>query len=202
MLGRLRKELEGSDVLAKRYQFHPAQHRDGVEVKIAGRKLVDFSSWDVLGLRSKRQVKWAVQSEVENGGLGSYSPRLVAGTTLPHLHCEQRIAQFLGEEGALLFSSKNQAVLSLVTAICSEKDVVLFDETMRSPIADAAFLVNAGAVPYPHNNLDALHDRLRESHKATNRLIIQEYLSPVSGLVCDLAGLISLAETHDAYIVL
>jgi len=179
-------------------ELHVAQSRRPGFIEIKGKELVNFTSWDFLNLNFNREFKRSAQSVIEMAGLGAASPRLCAGTTVQHLSCERALARFLGTEAALLFSSKNQAVFSLVTTLACEKDAVFYDELTHSPVADAAYLVNAEALPYSAADPLTLDSQLEKAKFAKKKLVFVESVSPYFGRKAELKVIAGLCAKHSA----
>lgn len=171
-------------------------------VETRGRQLVDFTCWDYLSLNENSKFRRSAQTAIEQFGVGSASPRLSTGTQDSHLTCELRLARFFGTDSALLFSSKPQAVFTLLTTLLSEQDVVLYDEFCQSPVVDAAFLVQAHAHPFRVEDPTSLELELEKSRFAQRKIIFIEALSPVTARSVDLNKLALIARKHGASIVI
>ena len=181
-------------------EFHITNSRSGGEIEIRGRKCIDFTNWDYLDLNNNRDVKRAIQSCIEQVGSASPSPRLVAGTSDLHFNAENRIAKFLGTETALLFHSKNQAVLSLATALSSERDVWLVEDTVQSPVSDAAYLMNSSVESF--KDISGLEAGLKKHRSARRKFIYIEALSPLTGALADLTAMVDLSRSFNASLLL
>lgn len=199
MIPELELEVER---LARRAELVSSTVRDGASIKTRGRQVVNFSSWDYLGAGLTSAVKRAAQSEIEKLGVGVSSSRLASGTRKVHLASETCIARFLGLESALLFSSRNQAVFSLVTALGNERDAFFVDELNQSPVVDAACLIEAQVSTFRLGELDALEKQLSASSTNRRRFIFLETLSPMTGKIAPLREIVALAERFDAQLVI
>ena len=202
MIEQIKLEIEQISASSELREFHARSSRGSGLIEIKGKKVHDFTNWDLFALNENKQILHAVQAEVERFGIGAGSSRLQSGTTLHHLNCEKRISQFLGVESALLFSTKNQAVFSLLHALAGESDVVFFDEHIQSPVADAVLLVKALAVPFNTSNLESFELELPKYRGARRRFVFCEAISPLTGRLADLSRLFILAKKFDLNIVL
>jgi len=155
MLPQLKLEIERLRATRRFREFVPLRAREGANLLYKEKKLVDFVNWDLFHVTSNSEVLKIIHRELESVGLGS-NPRLACGTRLHHLELEKRLARFSGFEKVVLFASRNQAVFSLVTALLDERSVAIVDELLQSPVADAAFLVNACIASFNAENLDSL----------------------------------------------
>lgn len=192
LLGELERELAG----AKPREASPAVPVGKNQLTIRGKKVVDYTSWDFLGAAKERSVVKAAQAAIEEFGLGSASARLSSGTRSAHTECEIRLAKFFARESALLFSSKSQALISLITSILHEKDALLVDDRFLGPAADAAYLVNADVVHFQSDQLQAADRIFSNSRHYRRRICVVESLSPLNGKAADLKAISALCTKH------
>ena len=201
MLNKIKLELEQLAAKGLLRQLKPVQSRKDGCVEVRGKQLIDFTNWDYLALNSNRDFLTSLQREIESLGVGACAARTASGTHQRHVACEYRIAQFLNTQSSILFSSKNQAVLSLVTSLVAEGDLVFLDETMHSPVSDAAYLVNAQAIYYHAGSLAQLKSELSKCKPTLRKFIFAESISPVTGIGTDLGYLVELARTFKAQLI-
>src|SRR4051794_23011774 len=95
-------ELRERSLLRKLREFDSPQQPD---LELAGRKLVNFSSNDYLGLATEQTLREAAKAAIDEYGVGSGSSRLICGTLSPHLRLEEKLAEWKRCEAALSFSS-------------------------------------------------------------------------------------------------
>lgn len=201
MLPDLKLEIERLKTAGRLNEFVPVHARQGAYLNFKGRKLVDFSNWDLFHVNCNKRVITAVHEELETCGLGGNSPRLSSGTSLQHLAFEKRMAQFLGLNKSVLFASRNQAVLSLVTSILDERSVAIVDELLQSPVADAAYLVNACIASFDAAKVESLEAELQKAPESFQKYVFVESFSPMRGKLGDLAAFISLANKYGAFVI-
>ncbi len=193
MLDELKHELEKLTATGRWREFCARQGRVGGRIQIRGSSVVDFTNWDFFDLNSDSRVKRALQVEVEQNGISAGSARLSSGTLPAHLTCEARLAKFLGTESAVLFSSRNQAVLSLIAGLVREGDCVLVDEALQSPVLDASYLVNADVLHFKSHDPDSLERVLENTKHYKKKFLVLESLSPLTGDVTSLTRFSDLA---------
>lgn len=196
-----RQELDSLKATGRLRAFTPVVGREGVSISYKGKKLIDFTNWDLFHINSNEDVLRVVHSELEHWGLGGNSPRLSSGSAPHHISLEKRLAKFLGYESSLLFSSRNQASLSLAIAILDERTFAFVDELSQSPIADAGYLVNANVVPFDTENPQSLSDELSKAPETARKVVFVEGVSPVRGTAADLAALIAISAKHAAIVI-
>ena len=180
MLNRLKAELAFLASKGRIQEFSLAFPQADGTLQYKGKTLIDLTTWDYLGLATDPQIKLAAQRAIETHGIGTASPRLRTRTRDSHLACEKNLARFFGTESALLFSSKNQLVLSLVTSLVNETHVVFVDELMQSPVADAAVLVGATVATFRIGD-GSLAAELERHSRNPEKLVFAETLSPITG---------------------
>jgi 7-keto-8-aminopelargonate synthetase-like enzyme len=152
---------------------------DALHPVYRSRVVTSFASWDLLALHDHREVKTVAVHAVEQHGAGPATGRYVGGMTPALTACEVRVARFFAADTALLFSSKNQALLSTITSLCSEGVVVLGPALTSLPLADACVLVGAEFAEFEGE--DELRQML-ERHRAAKRVIVvAEAVSSVTG---------------------
>lgn len=184
MFERLKRELNELKGRGALKSFSVSSPLDYPEVDFWGARVIDFTSWDYLGLSANPKIKRAAQVAIENDGVGVSSPRLSGGTRAVHLAVEDRLANFLGRKASLTFSSKNQAVFSLMTSILTEQDIVFVDEMSQAPVAEAAELVGATTVAVNCNAPDlqkVMEAELLKLRGAGRAVMFFESISPTLG---------------------
>ncbi len=196
----LKLEIERLRASNRFREMTPLRSRDGANVIFREKKLVDFTKWDLFCVTSSPDIIRVIHRELESVGLGC-NPRLSCGTFVHHLALEQRIARLLGFESAVLFTSRNQSVLSLVTALLDERCVAIVDELLQSPVADAAFLVNGCIASFNPEDLDTLAVELEKVPESFRKLIFIETVSPLRGTQADLQNVMRLADEHKAVVI-
>lgn len=201
MFEEIKKEIDQLAASSKLKEFHTRVSRAPNVIEIRGKQVVDFTSWDFLGLGQNKKVVRALQVEAENFGVSANSSRLNSGTTLAHVNLEKRIASFFGTQSALLFSQKNQAVLSLIHALTNESDIVFYDENMQSPIADACVLSRTTGIPFNSSNLDSFELEIAKHKANRGRFVLIESVSPISGKSNDLIRLSNLCKKNQINLI-
>lgn len=144
-----------------------------------GRVVTSFASWDLLDLHSRREVTSSVVHAVEQFGLVASAGRFSGGLTPAHVRVEQRIAQFFASDAGLLFSSRNQAILTSITTLCAEGWLVIGNALSPLPVADACALV--GAEFQEFENETTLRAILERSQLAKRILLVVESVASVTG---------------------
>ncbi|KMS55245.1 8-amino-7-oxononanoate synthase [Novosphingobium barchaimii LL02] len=170
-------------------------------VERGGRKMLDFSSNDYLGLARhpllvQRAGQWAAAH-----GAGSGASRLVTGTSEAHLALEARIAAFKHCEAALIFASGWQANAAVIPALLAalQGAAVFTDRLIHASMHAGLAMAGTRQHRFRHNDLDHLETLLAEKGAAASaRLILTESVFSMDGDRIDIARLTGIAERHDA----
>ena len=163
-------------------------------IELDGRRLLNLSSNNYLGLASHPAVKQAAAAAAEQQGCGAGASRLIAGTSALHEELEARLARFKGAESALLFTSGYTANLGAISALVGPGDVVLGDELNHASLIDGCRLSRAEFITYPHRDIGALAVRLREARQRRPQARVLVVTDAVFSMDGDLAPLDDLAE--------
>ncbi len=144
-----------------------------------GRAVVSFASWDLLDLHRRREISASIVQAIEQFGAVSGVSRFSGAMTPVHAKTEQRIAQFFAAESGLIFSSRNQTILTCITTLCSEGWVILGNALAPLPLADAGALV--GAEFHEFDSDESLRALLERHQLAKRVLVVAESVASVTG---------------------
>lgn len=153
-----------------------------------GRPLLDLSSNDYLGLAARAAGDGGVA-----GGAGA--SRLIHGTRPPHETLERALADWIGTEDALLFSSGYAANVGVVSALAQAGDVIISDALNHASIIDGCRLSRGDVRVAPHRDLEAVREVLDAAKDQTVWVITESYFS-MDGTSCDLAALSELLRRY------
>lgn len=167
--------------------------------------LIDFSSNDYLGLaRSSKLAKLASQECSDQlghlNGLGSTGSRLLTGNSAYAEDLEDRIAKFHGYEAGLLFNCGYMANLGLLSAIASPEDTIIFDAKVHASTHDGIRLSRAKALPFRHNDLEHLENRLRNNCNG-DRFVCIESIYSTDGSCAPLVDICKLTKQYEAHLI-
>jgi len=155
--------------------------RRSLRPREAGDALVDLASNDYLGLARHPKVAEAAADAVRTWGTGATGSRLVTGTTRAHADLEDALADFVGCEAALLFSSGYLANLGAVTALADAGTLLVSDEHNHASIVDACRLSRARVEIAPHSDPDALATLLDASREESRAVVVTDAVFSVDG---------------------
>lgn len=182
------------------YRCHDA--RAGSETLIDGRSYVNFASYDYLGLNQHPAVATAAKSAIETFGTSVSASRIVAGERPLHRALETALANFYGVEAAVAFVSGHATNVSTIGTLLTPDDLIIYDDLSHNSILVGAKLSRATALPFRHNDLEALDKLLQERrHLHKRAVIVVEGLYSMDGDVADLPRLIRLKSKYGAWLM-
>ncbi|MEK7497249.1 MAG: glycine C-acetyltransferase [Patescibacteria group bacterium] len=186
----------------------------GPEVQINGKKVLMFASNNYLGLANNSEIIDSAKVALDDYGFGLSSVRFIAGTAKIHKELEQKLAEFLGVEDAILYSTNFMANLGFFASLTNEglceevhTDIIYSDELNHASIIDAFKLCkkeNLVKRIYPHNDLVALEKMLEEDVKNSPsggyrfKIIVTDGVFSMEGYLANLPGILKLAEKYQA----
>jgi len=162
---------------------------------------VDLSSNDYLQLSTDPRLKQAMAEAVLRDGVGSTGSRLLRGHHATFADVERQFAAFKGAERALYFSSGYLANLAVLTTFAEKGDVVFSDERNHASLIDACRLSRAERVVFPHNDVDAIHVRLKPDATIGHSFIVTESLFSMDGDVAPLRRYAEICSRTGATLV-
>lgn len=172
-----------------------------VEPIINGKKVLSFCSNDYLGLANHPDVIQSFKSAVDQYGVGSGSAHLVSGHTTEHHLLEEELADFMGSERALLFSTGYMANLGVMSAIADRHSEIYEDKLNHASLLDAALLSRAKRIRYPHLDINKLQKRLADSDN-DNKFILSDGVFSMDGDVASLPELVALSNKNKATLII
>ncbi|MCD6168063.1 MAG: glycine C-acetyltransferase [Caldisericia bacterium] len=175
------------------------ESEQGAWVTINGRKMLNLSSNNYLGLISKRELKEKAKEAIDKFGVGSGAVRTIAGTNLLHIELEKKLAEFKGAEAVILLQSGILANMATIPLIVGEGDLIFSDELNHASIIDGCRLSKAEIVRYKHIDMDDLKNKLEEykDHKG-RKLIVTDGVFSMDGDIAPLPEIVELAEKYNA----
>jgi glycine C-acetyltransferase len=199
-LARVRKAKE-----ANLYPYFREFETGGLHSRIGGAPVVNFSSNDYLGLTNHPRVKEAAKRAVDDFACGLSSSRPQANTR-EHVRLEQRLAEWMGFESCLLFTTGYQAMLGTLVALADKDTTLVLDAYSHACILDGSFL--AAGVPkngpeirfFNHNSAKSL-ERILKTRERPNALVVCEGVYSLDGDTANLREFVELCARYEAPLV-
>jgi len=178
--------------------FIPLTENDGTEAVFRGRRLIMCGSNNYLGLTTHPRVRQAALEAIQRYGTSCTGSRFLNGTLEMHEQLERELAEWVGKEAALVFSTGMQVNLGVVSAIVSRDDVVILDKQDHASIVDGARLGWGETLRFRHNDLADLERVLRKVPEGAGKLVIVDGLYSMEGDLAPLPELVPLCKKYGA----
>jgi 8-amino-7-oxononanoate synthase len=171
----------------------------GPVVEMEGRETIMLGSNNYLGLTGDARVKAASREALELYGTALTGSRLLNGTIPLHVELEREIADWMGTEDAIVFTTGYQANLGTIGTILEPGDTVICDSGDHASILDGCRLSGAKLRPFRHNQMPKLEKMLdRAGAEGGGVLVVVDGVFSMEGDVCPLPELVELVERHGA----
>jgi glycine C-acetyltransferase len=200
-LAHLRKELEHVRASGLYKSERVITSPQGAAIGVGSSEVLNFCANNYLGLADHPRVLESAHEALERWGYGMSSVRFICGTQEIHKELEDRLTRFLGTEDTILYSSCFDANGGLFETILGEEDAVISDSLNHASIIDGIRLSKAKRFRYANNDMADLERQLADAHSSRFRLIATDGVFSMDGIVADLAGIVKLAERHDAMVM-
>lgn len=166
-----------------------------------GRRVINMCANNYLGLANNQDVIEAAKSSYDKYGYGLSSVRFICGTQELHKNLENKLSQFLGTEGTILYSSCFDANGGLFETLLTDKDAVISDELNHASIIDGIRLCKAARYRYKNNDMADLRAKLEEAKDARIKFIATDGVFSMDGIVADLKSICDLADEYGALVM-
>jgi 8-amino-7-oxononanoate synthase len=178
--------------------FREITDSEDTVVTIDGRKRIMLGSNNYLGLTHHPRVLEAASSALQKYGTGCTGSRFLNGTLDLHCRLESRIAEFLGKEACLVYSTGYMANLGTIAGLVSRRDVAYLDKQDHASIIDGAKLAFGDAVRFNHLDLADLERKLEAHGSRHGARVMVDGVYSMEGNLADLPGLVRVAKKFGA----
>jgi 8-amino-7-oxononanoate synthase len=206
--------LEGGDIFNKAYEFQKivgAGRQSGVypyfqalecnlgpEAVLRGKRVIMLGSNNYLGLTTHPKVREAAIEAVKKYGTSMTGSRLLNGTLELHEIFEQEIAEFLGKEAALVFTTGYQVNLGVISALANRSSIVFLDKLNHASLYDAVKLSEARAVFFNHNDMEDLEKCLSLAAPEKSKMVAIDGVFSMEGDIVHLPRVVALCKKYQA----
>ena len=181
--------------------FRTIESEQDTVVKINGKDVMMFGSNSYLGLTNHPKLKEASIAAIKKYGSGCAGSRFLNGTLDIHLELEDKLARFVGKEGALVFSTGYQVNLGVISSIPGRHDYLILDDLDHACILDGARLSFAKVMKYSHNDMESLEKTISRCEIDKIKLIVIDGVFSMEGDIAKLPEIVQLAEKYNASIM-
>ncbi len=180
--------------------FRVIESAQDPEVIINGKRMIMVGSNNYLGLTNHPKVKEAAIEAVRKYGSGCAGSRLLNGTLDIHVNLEDKLAKFMRQEAALVFSTGFQVNLGVISALIGKDDAVIIDKMDHASIIDGCRLSYGDIKKFKHNDMTDLK-RVLEENKDRGKLIIVDGVFSMEGDIANLPEIVELAKKYRARVM-
>lgn len=181
--------------------FRTIESEQDTVVKISGKDVLMFGSNSYLGLTNHPKLKEASKKAIDKYGSGCAGSRFLNGTLDLHIELEQKLAEYVGKDDTLVFSTGFQVNLGVISSIPGRHDYIIMDELDHACIIDGARLSFAKVLKYRHNDMESLEKVLKKCDKDKIKLIAVDGVFSMEGDLAKLNQISQLAKKYKANIM-
>ncbi|MDR1878171.1 MAG: pyridoxal phosphate-dependent aminotransferase family protein [Bacteroidales bacterium] len=190
------------------FMFPQLEGEIGPHMKFLGKKVLNWSLNNYLGLANHPEVRQADAEGAKNFGLAApMGARMMSGDTKYHKELEQKLATFVGKPAGYLANFGYQAMVSIVDALTSRHDIIVYDSEAHACILDGVRLHIGRSFVYPHNNISKLKEILARASKFADEqgggiLLVTEGVFGMSGNLGQLDEIVALKKDFNFRILI
>lgn len=178
--------------------FIPLTGNEGTEADYHGHRLIMCGSNNYLGLTTHPKVRQAAEDAIRKFGTSCTGSRFLNGTLEMHEQLEHELAEFVGKEAALVFSTGMQTNLGTISALVSRNDVVILDKDDHASIVDGARLSWGETKRFRHSDMDDLDHCLSSIPEKKGKLVIVDGLYSMGGDIAPLPEIARICKKYGA----
>ncbi|MDW7754086.1 MAG: pyridoxal phosphate-dependent aminotransferase family protein [Brevefilum sp.] len=187
------KEAKASGVYP---YFIPLDENEGTEVIFNGRHIIMCGSNNYLGLTTHPKVRQAAVDAIARYGTSCTGSRFLNGNLTLHETLEEEIADWVGKEASLVFSTGMQVNLGTISALVGRGDIIILDKDDHASIVDGAFLSGGKIERYRHNDMNHLERVLESLPQDKGKLLVVDGLFSMEGDIAPLPELVPLCKAY------
>src|ERR1700760_2196229 len=192
------KDAEAVRELGVYPYFRPIESGQDTEVIIDGKRVLMFGSNSYLGLTSHPKIKEASKKAIDKYGTGCAGSRFLNGTLDIHIELEHRLADYVGKDASVLFSTGFQVNLGVLSCITGRNDYLILDEYDHASLIDGSRLSFSKVIKYAHNDMEDLQRKLNILPEEAVKLIAVDGIFSMEGDIVKLNELIKVADEFGA----
>ncbi len=179
------------------YPYYPKiENSDATEVTIDGKQKIMLGSNNYLGLTNHPKVIEAGIAALKKYGSGLTGSRLLNGNIILHDQLEEKLADFVEMENALVFSTGMGANVGTIVSVCGPDDMVFSDEYNHASIVDGIRFSRAQKQIFKHNDMKDLEEKLKNTDKKYPRFIVVDGIFSMEGDIAKLEEIVALSKKY------
>lgn len=172
---------------------------NGPEIQINGKKYINLSSNNYLGLATNEDLKTAAKNAIDSHGVGAGAVRSINGTLDLHDKLESTLAEFKGTEAAVAYQSGFNCNMAAISAVMNKNDAILSDELNHASIIDGCRLSKAKIIRVNHSDMDDLRQKAKEAVESGQYNKVMYITDGVFSMDGDVAKLPEIVEICEQY---
>ena len=181
--------------------FRAISSEQNTEVLIDGKKVLMFGSNCYSGLVDDPRVHEAAIEAIKKYGTGCAGSPFLNGTLDIHKELEAKIANYIGKEDVLIYSTGFEVNLGVVSTLTGRQDYILWDEQDHASIIEGRRLSFSNSLKYKHNDMASLEEQLQKCEPDKVKLIVTDGVFSMEGDVCNLPEICDLARKYKASVM-
>ncbi len=196
------EDLKSSGLYKSEYEIITSQSSE-IEIthKNSKKKVLNFCANNYLGLANSKNLVEVAKKSLDEYGLGTASVRFICGTFDLHKQFEKKLAEFLGFEDVITFSSCFAANGGVFAALFDEQDAIISADLNHASLIDGIRLSKAARYFYKFDDMSDLEKKLQDAQQNRNRVIVTDGVFSMDGDIADLKTICDLAEKYDALVL-
>ncbi len=181
--------------------FRAISSEQDPEVIINGKKVLMFGSTCYSGLVNDPRIKEAAIAATRKYGTGCAGSPFLNGTLDLHKQLEARLAEYIGKEDVMIYSTGFEVNLGVVSTLTGREDYILWDEQDHASIIEGRRLSFSQQLKYKHNDMESLERQLQRCEPDKVKLIVTDSVFSMEGDVADVRKITELAKKYDASVM-
>lgn len=181
--------------------FRALSFTEGTTAQFEGKEVVMIGSNNYLGLTTDPRVRKAAAEAVERYGTSVTGSRFLNGTLQLHLELDRRLAEFVGKEAALVFSTGYQTNVGVISALIDKNDFVIIDKDAHASVVDGCFMARGEMKRFRHNDIDSLEQVLDKLPPDAGKLVVVDGVYSMGGDIAPLPQIVEICKRHGARIM-
>ncbi len=181
--------------------FRQITSKQGTEVEMGGHKVLMFGSNAYTGLTGDQRVVDAAKAALDKYGSGCAGSRFLNGTLDLHVQLEKELAEFVGKDEALCFSTGFSVNAGVIAMVVGRGDYIICDDRDHASIVDGRRLSFARQLHYKHNDMEDLENILKTLPHDAVKLIIVDGVFSMEGDLANLPAIVELKHKYNCSIM-
>ncbi|MGD1807471.1 aminotransferase class I/II-fold pyridoxal phosphate-dependent enzyme [Dapis sp. BLCC M126] len=182
--------------------FIPQERINNNTTVIGGRELVNYATYNYLGMCGDPFVSNAAKEAINHYGTSVSASRLLSGEKPLHQELEREIADFIGVEDSILYVGGHATNVTTISHLFGQNDLILHDSLSHNSIFQGCLLSGATIIAFPHNDWEALDRLLRDRrHRYKRVLIAIEGVYSTDGDIPDLPKFIEIKKHYKTFLM-